>query len=457
MKIITTLCGMATLCVVLLFAPFFTFAQVPSPCAGAPNGLQNSQQSFQKGYFSTDLSEKKDENNNQEGSGGGGGVVCAGYAASQTGWQYPYYGQRGCFLDVQNLQPASIKINSLNQAMFRSSSISSPVTVKVYRTTTANTFAGHQTTPSDWTLLLTTVISDLPIRGFGSSGALTPNYRLLTLPIPINLASGQSVGLYVVADQGTGGVPICCNTVGDGAISNTFTDGYIQVTGGDAESYGEFAGTFGINGIWMGEVNWTNPSNFAPPSSLSGAPISGAQASLSWSFNNGCASGSPDFAYVEYARKNGSSWLAWQTLPLPGAPNSAILTGLIATKTYRWRVRARYSLPTGPVFLISLPPYPQFTMPASLIGGGGDEKNGLIITEMLVAPNPSNGASSVFFPIESATNLRLYRLDGRLILEEKRAENLASGQFDLESLETGVYLITVTTLERVLTQKLWVD
>jgi hypothetical protein len=452
MKIITTLCGTAAVCLVLLFAPFSLLAQTPKSCIGDPKSGQTVQPIFEKGNLSAEKSGKKDKNNNQDGTPGGGG--CTGSANSQTNWMSPNYGQRGFYFDVQNLSANNIQINSFDQAMYTYNPLG-PLTIKIYRTSSANTFAGHQNNSGDWTLLQTYELPALPVHNY-FAGDLNLDYRLFTLSTPLPLAPGQSRGIYIVANIGEGGSPIIGNDVGS---SPTFNDGVVKVTGGPGDlTSGEFCCNFPDNIMWMGRVAWTGMSTFAPPSGLSGAPISGTQASLSWSYNSGCAGILPDYAYIEYSKKNGATWLAWQTLPLPGAPSFATLTGLTPTKTYRWRVRARYSQPSGPIYLISNPPYPQFTMPASLTGGGdGDEKQVSTNAALVIAPNPSHGVTSVFFPMESATNLRLFRLDGQLILEENRAEHLASGQFDLESLETGVYLIAVRTADGVLTQKLLVD
>ena len=91
-------------------------------------------------------------------------------------------------------------------------------------------------------------------------------------------------------------------------------------------------------------------------------------------------------------------------------------------------------------------------MPAARIGFGDD----LLIEDLLVYPNPSEGRINIQYSPQQIADLHIYDATGRLIFDRQRMDNIDL-TLDLEKFGRGMYLLRVTDGYRVLMKKVLID
>lgn len=126
----------------------------------------------------------------------------------------------------------------------------------------------------------------------------------------------------------------------------------------------------------------------------------------------------------------------WTTVQVIGNTNSQVLTGLLASTAYNWKVKTVFSNGTSSAYSAPV----NFTTPGS---GKGDLASN---DHLILYPNPSTG----IITLQLTTNencpiiINVYDVSGRMVFREERKSKGLSTTYDLSNLSKGVYLLKVS-------------
>jgi hypothetical protein len=144
---------------------------------------------------------------------------------------------------------------------------------------------------------------------------------------------------------------------------------------------------------------------------------------------------------VQYKRSNVTNYTTRIVYDSLGIPNTTI-TGLIPNTTYQYRVRTDCN--ASGTFNSGYTAVGTFSTPLRL-----GESNSQLLS---LYPNPSNGIVTINY--KKDYSIRIFNILGEVVYLNELSNNDESLTIDLNHLSNGIYMVSVSSEEGVMTQRL---
>ena len=281
-------------------------------------------------------------------------------------------------------------------------------------------------------------MTEAVIHGFNTSGGmfngLPANKVAVGLPACASAAGGGYTDTAIVKDaidylRGTGVRP--------GAYTLVQSGGYPTLRGMMTWSV-NWDAVGSCNGAYSYAINYQRifsaPVVCSPcpkPTGLAEINVTASSATLTWTTNS-CA-----IAYQLQYRKTGTA--TWTTKNIGSNTGLKIISGLLESTAYQWKVRSKCS--AGPVVWSAWSTLKTFTTPAMKIE---DAEN---VSVLKIFPNPTNGQLTISSPMLAGSIISVCDLSGKEILRINASRSNGTEILNLNSVVSGFYFISVYTVD----------
>lgn len=161
------------------------------------------------------------------------------------------------------------------------------------------------------------------------------------------------------------------------------------------------------------------------PINLTTTNIKAASAVARWTAVS-CAVG-----YEVQYRKIGATWT---TIIINSNASSKLLSGLLASTNYEWRIRSKYANATTSTYTNSI----TFTTPALRQG------ETVAVNALLAFPNPASNKLNLEFPFTKGnTIINIINTIGQTVLSNSTTDSNGLVTLNIENLSEGLYFVTV--------------